>query len=294
MKKSAQHQIVHESETQRQYVRVPIPARVTINNREFTVKDLSSGGLGIANIEGEFEKGGTLPLTLTFPFPDFALDMNLDTQIQNYAPDEKLLGARFINLNPAQISTVNTIVRAFISGEVVSTNDILDVTKRNDFVSLRQHKPNAPKASGPLGIGRNIGAFTLITLLGLGALYIIFQNIYASSFVISSNLGVVKTETLPLSAKVMELVQPEPAPYAEVYLLPNQATRLKINDRANLQIMGEDVRFEGVVRKIIFDETQLQNPAHGGQIMIKVIIEPTQPLSLDAIGKPVKTTFDLF
>lgn len=357
MTKSAQQKIVHESETQRQYVRVPIPARVKMNDREFTVKDLSSGGIGIADIEGEFEKGGTLSLTLTFPFPDFALDMNLDTQIQNYAPDEKLLGVRFINLSPAQISTVNAIVRAFISGEVISTDDILDISRRNDFVQVRQHKQNIQGKAGTFGTARNIATLALIAFLGLAALYIIFQNIYASSFVVSSNLGVVKAETLSLStpvpgtyssflsagttqvengdeigrvvfaqgaleqggtslmspcdciitksfvrngqyvaigAPVLEMVPVDTLPYAEIYIAPQDATRLQINDMATLQVIGTETKFEGLIRDIVFDEAAMQNPATSSVQAIKIIIEPTQPLPLENIGKPVKTTFDLF
>lgn len=289
---NAVQQTVHESETQRQYVRVPMPVRALINGRSFEVKDLSSGGIGITGIKGEFEKGGTLPLTLVFPFSDFALDLKLDTQIQNYDPRAQLLGVRFIDLTPAKISLVNNVIRSFIAGEVVSANEMLEISKRDDFVKIRQQKND--NAAQPVQLGQNLIPMAMFGLLGLAATYLIALNIYASIFVVASNLGVVKAETLPLSPAVMELVKPDAVPYVEIFLPPAQAERLSINDRASVKVIGEDADFEGVIREIIFDEAQLANAQSQASLMIKVIIEPTETLPHALIGKPVKTTFDLF
>ena len=41
--------VVHETEVQRQFSRVKIPATLSINNKKYKVQDLSAGGFSLEN-----------------------------------------------------------------------------------------------------------------------------------------------------------------------------------------------------------------------------------------------------
>lgn len=62
------NQIVHESETQRQFVRLQMPAQIQVDNVRYNIKDLSSGGLGIKDLLPTSKKGTTLDIDLILPF----------------------------------------------------------------------------------------------------------------------------------------------------------------------------------------------------------------------------------
>ena len=75
-------QIVHESETQRQHVRVHLPAQIEFANKSYDVSDLSAGGLSVRNVEGSFAKLQHISFVLILPFTDLKLYINLDAQVQ--------------------------------------------------------------------------------------------------------------------------------------------------------------------------------------------------------------------
>ena len=47
--------VVHETEVQRQFSRVKIPATLSINKKEFKVQDMSAGGFSLENSSKEIE-----------------------------------------------------------------------------------------------------------------------------------------------------------------------------------------------------------------------------------------------
>ncbi len=191
-------QTVHESEAQRQYVRIAMPARVEINGQNYTVKDLSSGGLGLTGVEDEFKKGEVIHLTLVFPFPEFSLDTHLEVQVQSYNKKEQLLGARFVNLTSSQISMISHVIRSFISGDVVAAKDVLEVAQRSDFVRVRKQNADQAGSDNNVSLVKNIVPLLLIAMLGLLALFLIASNMYRGYFVFSANTGVVRAQTMEL------------------------------------------------------------------------------------------------
>ena len=64
-------QIVHESETQRQFIRLQLPAVAVIDGERFTVKDLSSGGMALHDMPKSMKNREVLNLTLVLPFCRF-------------------------------------------------------------------------------------------------------------------------------------------------------------------------------------------------------------------------------
>lgn len=188
--------IVHESEAQRQFVRIPLPAKAEINGKEYAVKDLSSGGIGLKDVTEIFDRGQTVRMTLILPFNDFSLDAHLEAQVQSVDSGARLVGARFVNMTASQISILNHVIRAYMTGDIVSSGDILSVAGRSDFVRVRNQGGAGTKMK------KNFIPLLLIALAGLCAFYVIFKNVYEGVYIVSSSQAVVVSDSISLKAPV--------------------------------------------------------------------------------------------
>lgn len=182
--------VVHESETQRQYVRLPVPAQVTVDGKEYDVRDLSSGGLAIDKVENQIEIGKRLLLTLTLPFTAFSLDISIEAEVQYYDTHQKVLGCQFVNVTPDQVSLLNHVIKSYMAGEIVKSGDLLNVAARENFVNPR--KKASTNKTPVVNIKRQIPGLLLVGVLGVVAATFIVGNIYDSLFVLKSNDAVVQ------------------------------------------------------------------------------------------------------
>src|SRR4051812_13042787 len=117
MKSATAPQVVHESETQRQHVRLPLPARAEIEGKDHEIKDLSSGGVAVRDVAGTYARGQRLPLRLKLPFGSFSMDINVESEVQHFNAKDKVVGCLFINLSADHIALLNYVLKAFIAGD---------------------------------------------------------------------------------------------------------------------------------------------------------------------------------
>lgn len=190
-----EQQIVHESEAQRQFVRIQMPAKAELNGSEYAVRDLSSGGIGLLDVTGDYRKGQTLEIVLNLPFNDFALDVRLEGQVQNFDSKTKVLGCRFTNLTTRQISLLNHVLKSFIAGDVIASGDIINVVSRDNFVRVRNQKSAAP-VDGKNLIVRQIVPMAAIGVLALLALFVIGGNIFEGTALVKSANAVVTADVV--------------------------------------------------------------------------------------------------
>ena len=191
-------QIVHESEAQRQFVRIQMPAKVEHNGKLHGIRDLSTGGIAILDAEGSFQKGAILPIKLLLPFQDFTLDINIDAQVQNFDEADHAVGARFTNLSKQQISLLNHIIKSFIAGDVVESGDLLNVVARDSFVRVRkQAEETTPVAPN---FARQAVPIFIIALLGFTGALLIGRNVFESAFTINSTNAVVEGDIIKVSS----------------------------------------------------------------------------------------------
>jgi alginate biosynthesis protein Alg44 len=195
-----EQQIVHESEAQRQFVRIQMPAKAELNGASYAVRDLSSGGIGLLDVDGAYKKGQTVDLTLTLPFGDFELDVRLEGQVQNHDAKTRILGCRFTNLTTRQVSLLNHVLKSFIAGDVVASGDILNVVSRDNFVRVRNQKGGAAANDGKNLIARQIIPMAIIGVLALLALFVIGGNVFESTALVKSSDAVVTTDVVTVRA----------------------------------------------------------------------------------------------
>lgn len=200
-------QLVHESETQRQYVRVTMPALVEIEEQVYEVSDLSSGGFRVQGFEGSYRKGKAFPLRLVLPFHAFTLDVDLEAEVRHYNKDTQTMGCRFINLTEDKMSVLNHVLRSFIAGDLVGAGDVINVVARENYVKVRHH------ADGEEGRRQDFWKrqalpLAFIALLGLMALFIIGQNIYNGIFVLESSQAYIESDTIVVRNPVEGIYEP--------------------------------------------------------------------------------------
>ena len=196
----AANNLVHESETQRQYVRVSLPARADVNGQQYIVTDLSSGGVSLQNVEEKFTKGDESSISLTLPFKSFSMDIELDGEVRHANDKHKTVGFRFINLTAEQTSLLNHVLRSFIAGEIVAGSDLLAVVSRENFVKVRHHSDVESDKS--TFWKRQAIPFALIAILGLTAFFIIAKNVYNGLFVLESSQAYVSGNKIALRAPI--------------------------------------------------------------------------------------------
>lgn len=201
MHKTMQSQIVHESETQRQHVRLPIPAHISIQGVLSPLKDLSSGGFCAKDIRGTFAPDRLLPVILRLTFPQFTMDIALDSQIQHYNPSTETLGCRFVNVAPEQIASINHILTSFIAGDIVGSSDMLAIAARDNFTRARLPANNTSQGTTP-EIRRQIPGMLLILFIGAIAISIFGLNIYDKLFTLKSQDGIVLADTIDMRTQI--------------------------------------------------------------------------------------------
>ncbi|MDH5723512.1 MAG: HlyD family efflux transporter periplasmic adaptor subunit [Alphaproteobacteria bacterium] len=190
--------IVHESETQRQYVRLPVPAKAKIVDAEFDIKDLSSGGLSVLKVGKPYEIGTIIPIELFLPFSAFSLEIVIDTEVKYYDLKEQTLGLQFVNVTQDQVALLNHVMKSFMAGEIVRSGDLLNVAARENFVTER--KKNSTDKTPVVNVSRQIPGLLVITTLGIIAAAFIALNIYDSMFTLRTSNAVVKGAEIQVRA----------------------------------------------------------------------------------------------
>lgn len=190
--------IVHESEAQRQFVRLPVPAEAAIDGQSYVVKDLTAGGLSIVDVSRAMKEGEALKVTLYLPFSSFSLQMELQAVVRYYLPSEKVAGMQFTGLTPDQISLLNHVIKSFMAGEIIRSGDLMNVAARDNFTKARPKKMLDGKPV--VELKRQISGLLLVTVLGLVALAFIANNIYENVFILKTNNASVQAATIQVRA----------------------------------------------------------------------------------------------
>ncbi len=203
--------IAHEAEVQRQHVRLQLPASVEIGGNRFETIDWSNGGVCIdypseeeMNASGaKIEIGNILNGKLGFAFDGFDFSVPMEMEVRYIDRARKRVGCRFINLDKRRLSLLQFMVSSYISGELVSAGDLIDVAGRNNF-TVKRKIPAAEEGLSPYQrLQRRMGktasgglvvVVTLLLLVYLGA------SVYERAFVIKASTAVVTADLLPVIA----------------------------------------------------------------------------------------------
>lgn len=205
-------QFVHESEAQRQYARVRIPARLFVNldgrTYKFPVSDLSAGGFSVNTGLESFRQGRVYNGRLIFKVDGFDFAIEVSFVPRNFDPNNDRCGCEFQNLGASEVSALRYLITAFLSGEVVSAGDVLNTLSRENFTKARKSKGS--QDLGFFGKLRAMVGSLIVMLIGLFAISFVASELWDIYFVTKAESAMVASEQIPLripkDAKVTTLV----------------------------------------------------------------------------------------
>lgn len=207
-------QFVHESEAQRQYARVRIPAKLFVNlggsTHNFPVADLSAGGFSVNTGLESFRQGRVYKGRLVFKVDGFDLAIDVNFVPRSFDSMNDRCGCEFQDLGAREVSALRYLITAFLSGEVVSAGDVLNTLSRENFTKARKGK-----GSNDLGFFGKLRAMVgslIVMLIGLFAISFVVSELWDIYFVTKAESAMVASEQIPLripkDAKVTTLVKP--------------------------------------------------------------------------------------
>lgn len=184
--------LVHESETQRQHVRVRVPGVLEIeagNNRaQFRLLDLSAGGIGFEARNARLRPGQQFSGRIHITIEPIAVAIPVRCSIRHHDPETGRTGASFEQLAPPEIATIRRVVTAYLSGELIGVGDVMHTLARNNFTTPRGGGGGTQRR-GFFGSLR--AAFITVLMLSAGAVALVYtaQRINEKVFATTSKAG---------------------------------------------------------------------------------------------------------
>jgi len=253
-------QIVHEAELTRQHARYKIPATIEIEGKKYKVFDWSVSGAGIEDIPEELYEKRHAVAKMIFKFDDFETVIdNLNLEFVTKRPNN-VVGARFTELTPQQISILNQIISAYLAGDIITEDDIIHAVTRANFSQKKEKKEKVDKKKPILVL---LLLWTFILFLICFLLYVMYKRIY-----------IIKSENAFFDTNITIIRAPSPS-YIEF------AKNFKPNDEINVSepLMYAHLMYGGV--KIV------KSPLDG--IIYKTIIHNGD---FRNVGEPVFAVLD--
>lgn len=210
---AVQPQLVHESEAQRQYARVKIPATLVVDidgqPRTLPIHDLSAGGFSLKQPNDQLTRNQVYSGRLVFQIDGLDLGMEVRFVPKNQDSDAGRCGYEFQELGASEVSTLRYVITSFLSGEVVSAGDVLNTLSRENFTRTRKNKGG--EDLGAFARARALIGSLLFMLVGLGAASFVLWQLWQMYFVTRAESAMVGAEqvsiTVPKDARVTTLVK---------------------------------------------------------------------------------------
>lgn len=196
MANTANGKVVHEAEAHRQHVRIKLPGRVRLLDREgraqeFDLIDISAGGMAINTGSHVLDPRRTFRAELVLRYDTFTYTVNIS--FQPLANQNGRTGCVFQDIGPSESDALRAIVSSFLAGDVLSLNDMLHIVQRDNTSAARKaggvEMTTGVRAVAALGT-------VAVLLLGLFAFSYVFSQVYQLLFVTSAMSGVVTTDTI--------------------------------------------------------------------------------------------------
>ena len=206
-------QFVHESEAQRQFARVRMPAKLFVKldgtTVKFPIEDMSAGGFGIKLGNEGLRRGQVYNGRLVFRIDGFDLAVDVEFVPRNFTGNDGRCGCEFQNLGANEVSVLRYLITSFLSGELVSAGDVLNTLSRENFTKARKGKGS--QALGFFASARAMVVSLVMMAAGLIAVAFIGYQLWQIYFVTTAESAMVASENVPVrlpkDAKVTTLVE---------------------------------------------------------------------------------------
>lgn len=199
-----QPQVVHEAEVHRQHVRLKIPIQVEIDGVRYQVDDWSMGGFGVESVMTSRQPDEKFSARLFFPFEDFDMSMRFDARMVYADQEHGRFGCAFASISKDQSALFRYLVDAYLSGEVVSAGDVLQVRSRENALAARQQQATDlfPQEQGLSASLKRYGVYAGFALAGLALLGFVYLGIQERYFTIQANNAFVEAPVVQIRAPI--------------------------------------------------------------------------------------------
>lgn len=193
---AAPGKVVHETEAHRQHVRIKLPGRVRLTDRDgrpmdFELLDISAGGMALNTGTHVLDPRRSHRGELVLRYDTFTYTVNIS--FQPLGNQKGRTGCVFQDIGQRESDALRAIVTSFLAGDVLALNDILHIVQRDNSTIARR------PGSGEMTTGvRAVAALgtVAVLLLGLFACGYVFSQVYQLLFVTRSMAAVVTADTI--------------------------------------------------------------------------------------------------
>ncbi|MDP9807705.1 alginate biosynthesis protein Alg44 [Rhizobium tibeticum] len=170
-----------EADVQRQHARYKLPLKCVIDGYRYTCLDWSVGGVGVATGKTVLPEFKTFPVDLEFPFDGFVFTLRVDAQVRYCDPTKGRTGFQYMSLTEEKLRFLRYVRDAHLSGEVVTLNDVLDLSSRS--IDPRGRKKDASSEEPAFGgwyeaVARRWLRIAVTSILGIGVLLFLWGALY--------------------------------------------------------------------------------------------------------------------
>jgi mannuronan synthase len=211
---AANSNIVHESETQRQHVRVKIPASIQFivdgAARRHKLIDVSAGGFSFDCRGERYAVGQSFGGQLLLSVDAVGFSIPVTFTVNSARTDNGRIGCVLQDLGAQEIAALRQVITTFLSGELVTAGEMLSTLSRTNFVAAR-----AVGNSGASSLTARIRAVTgtgLALAIGVAAFGYAMTRLY--DIVVVTHAAAAKvaaqmyTITMPRDGTFFSLIPP--------------------------------------------------------------------------------------
>lgn len=240
--------MTYEAELQRQHPRYRLPMRARIDGRIYQVHDWSMNGFAI-DAKG-FTAGKKVIADLTIPFSSYEFSLTDVPSEVLYSTDP--IGRTsfvFLTLEDGQMSLLQYVTDAILSGEVVRAGDVLDVARRTDMVKSKQvpPPPRLSTAARIAQLGRRAAATAGVAAIGAALIAFLSANVYDELYVVRPESAAVTAKTVNVAApsigRITFLNEKREVSFGEPLMTVNPAVGNPITVESPCDCVQVDQRF---------------------------------------------------
>ncbi|WP_431323911.1 HlyD family efflux transporter periplasmic adaptor subunit [Rhizobium sp. YTU87027] len=192
-----------EADVHRQHARYKLPLKCVIDGYRYNCLDWSVGGIGVATGKTVLPEFKTFPIDLEFPFDGFVFTLRVDAQVRYCDPTKGRTGFQYMSLTGEQLRFLRYVRDAHLTGEVVTLNDVLDLSSR--FIDPRSRKKDPSPQDQSAGqrykaVAKRSLRIALPVVLGLGVVFFLWGALYQKLWTFSADGSLVTIDSAAVIA----------------------------------------------------------------------------------------------
>ncbi len=199
MAQSSPSRIVHESEAQRQFVRVKLPATIQFTadgtRKQFSLHDISAGGFSFDPGQASFKVGAVFTGHVVLNVDSVGFTIPVTFEVRTVDAQTGRVGCFFQELGIKEVSALRQVITSFLGGELVSTGEMLTTLSRENFVRAR----SAGGGLGAAGKLRAVIGTTIALAIGIVAFSYAAIRLYDLVFVTHATAAKVAATTFTIN-----------------------------------------------------------------------------------------------